>query len=188
MARHALIDDEELLGRLCNVFRRVGYEGASLALLSEASGLKKASLYHRFPDGKAQMAAEVLNYCGVWLGDNILGPLDDDTAAPEARMKLLVKRLDEFYEGGNKACILNLLSSPDIDGGMFTETVRGALEALIAALAKVGRDAGHSRAEAQTRASRAVAMLQGSLVLSRGMNSTKPFRDFLKNLPGDILS
>ena len=54
------IEDDVLLDRLAETFKDVGYEGASLSVLSDATGLKKSSLYHRFPDGKAQMAQEVM--------------------------------------------------------------------------------------------------------------------------------
>jgi len=59
MARRATIEDDDLICKLTDVFRNVGYDGASLAVLADATGLKKASLYHRFPGGKEQMAEEV---------------------------------------------------------------------------------------------------------------------------------
>ncbi|MEM8810542.1 MAG: TetR/AcrR family transcriptional regulator, partial [Cyanobacteria bacterium P01_G01_bin.38] len=37
------------IAKLTPVFRRYGYEGASLSMLSKATGLGKASLYHHFP-------------------------------------------------------------------------------------------------------------------------------------------
>src|ERR1700749_1985402 len=50
----------EIVGRLFVVFQDRGYEGASLADLSQATGLGKSSLYHHFPRGKEQMAEAVL--------------------------------------------------------------------------------------------------------------------------------
>ncbi len=47
----------ELITILDDVFRRRGYEGATLSVLSRACGLGKASLYHHFPGGKDEMAA-----------------------------------------------------------------------------------------------------------------------------------
>ncbi len=44
MARPQSIDDEKLLARLADVFRDVGYNAASLAVLSKAAGHQKASL------------------------------------------------------------------------------------------------------------------------------------------------
>ena len=40
---------------------------------------------------------------------------------------------------------------------------------------------------ARKRAERGVIMLQGSQVFSRGVGTTRPFRDFLKSLSGDLL-
>ena len=50
----------DVIQSLLEVFRKVGYDGASLQQLANATGLKKSSLYHRFPEGKKQMAEEVL--------------------------------------------------------------------------------------------------------------------------------
>src|SRR5687767_6837809 len=55
-----VVDRADLLPLLAEVFRSHGYEGATLALISQATGLGKGSLYHFFPGGKAQMAADVL--------------------------------------------------------------------------------------------------------------------------------
>jgi len=48
-------------------------------------------------------------------------------------------------------------------------------------------DAGLDEDTARARAQRAVMMIQGSLVLSRGMGTTKPFRDALAALPNELL-
>src|SRR3990167_1106920 len=110
MARKSLIGEEALVARLSATFRDVGYEGASLALLSEATGLKKASLYHRFPGGKEQMGLEVLQEAGRWLTEHVLGPLAGE-GTPRERITAMARELDVFYRGGKQACLLNLLSS-----------------------------------------------------------------------------
>jgi TetR/AcrR family transcriptional repressor of lmrAB and yxaGH operons len=51
----------DIIPALAEVFREHGYEGASLALLGDATGLGKGSLYHFFPNGKEEMAAAVLD-------------------------------------------------------------------------------------------------------------------------------
>ena len=65
------ISREEVLNRLTKTFRTYGYDGASLAKLSEATGLGPSSLYHYFPGGKEEMAQAVLNHANVWLEANI---------------------------------------------------------------------------------------------------------------------
>lgn len=172
--------------RLSNVFRDVGYAGATLTLLSQATGLKKASLYHRFPEGKEQMARETLEYAGTWLNDNILLPLKAD-GSPETRLKNMVRKIDEFYSGGKQACLLNMLSSAHIHEGPFIEPIKAIFEAWINALSSVLRDAGLTKPLARNRAERAVITLQGSLVFSRGMGTTRPFKQYLKSLPHELL-
>jgi len=53
--RPSKMSDEKVFEGLSDVFRRKGYDGASYSDLMKATGLVKASLYHRFPGGKADM-------------------------------------------------------------------------------------------------------------------------------------
>lgn len=186
MGRKAAIPDEELIGRLSQVFRDVGYEGATLSMLEEATGLKKASLYHRFPNGKEQMANEVLHTAQQWMEEHILTP-PQGSAAPRTRIDAMIKSLDQFYSGGKQACLLNMLSSSRIYGGPFTKSIRKMFEAWIDALSALARDAGADPKMARLRAERVLMLLHGSLVLSRGIGSTQPFRKFLESIPSELL-
>jgi AcrR family transcriptional regulator len=186
MARPQSVEDPVVMERLSRVFRDVGYEGASLALLAEATGLQKASLYHRFPGGKRQMAEEVLASALTWYEANILAPLRSDLP-PAVRVAQVVKHLDGFYCGGKQACLLNMLASPRAEPGPFAAAIRGAFEALVLSFAGLARDAGHDAKAAKLRAERAVMLLQGSLVMSRGLGSSKPFKTFLAGLSDDLI-
>jgi AcrR family transcriptional regulator len=186
MARPQSIEDEALLERLTRVFREHGYEGASLALLSEASGLKRASLYHRFPGGKEQMAREVLAATVAWYSSHIIRPLQGP-GSPRSRIAAVAEKLDAFYSGGRQACLLNLLASPHAGSGPLAAGIRSAFEAVIASFATVARDGGQAAPEAQVRAERAVMLLHGSLILSRGLGSGEPFRRFLAGLADDLV-
>ncbi len=186
MARRATIEDDDLICKLTDVFRNVGYDGASLAVLADATGLKKASLYHRFPGGKEQMAEEVFKAAEAWLGDNVLAPLTGD-APPAERLQAMIDRLNAFYGGGKQACLLNTLASAHIRDGPFARRIRRAFKIWIDAIAEALTDAGLDEDTARARAQRAVMMIQGSLVLSRGMGTTKPFRDALAALADELL-
>ena len=59
-------DRDRLLGIVAEVFREHGYEGASLSLIGEATGLGKGSLYHFFPSGKEEMAGAVIAHINGW--------------------------------------------------------------------------------------------------------------------------
>ncbi|MDZ4307212.1 TetR/AcrR family transcriptional regulator [Allopontixanthobacter sp.] len=186
MGRKAIIEGDALMAKLSDMFRRVGYEGATLARLSETTGLKKPSLYHRFPGGKEQMACEVLDDAGRWLATHVLEPLTAD-GSPRARIEHMASQLDRFYRGGEQACLLNLLSAPLGSDGPFQDRVSAMFEAFIDAIAAVVTEDGIAPAEARLRAERAVAQIQGSLVLSRGLGRTEPFRDALSELPDRLL-
>jgi AcrR family transcriptional regulator len=187
MGRKATVGDHDLIARISGVFRDVGYEGASLAMLARATGLQKASLYHRFPNGKEQMAMEVLESAGRWLDANVLTPLKA-SGDPATKIHEMVHRLDEFYAGGRQACLLNMLSSSRIQGGPFTEAIEKTFRAWIETLSDVLVEAGMDQATARKRAQRFVVMLQGSLVLARGMGTEQPFRECLQAAPAELLA
>ena len=102
--------DIEMLTNLTEVFRRRGYEGASLAELAEATGLKKASLYHRFPGGKQEMAEAVLSHLDKWVEQHIFSILLDENLALEQRLKNSLNNIKSFYDNGGQACIFRAFS------------------------------------------------------------------------------
>lgn len=188
MGRKALVSEEDLISRISDVFRAQGYEGTSLADLASATGLKKASLYHRFPGGKEQMAREILGSLTDWFAIHIIAPLksEDDVADRLYQMGLAV---NAFYEDGEKACLLNRLSSdPEGAGGLFHEEIEAAFTAwrngLIAAL----QDARFDRAEARARSIEALALIQGLLVYGQATGQEWLFRKTVKEMPARLLA
>ena len=110
----------EVLRALGEVFRAHGYEGASLTLITEATGLGKGSLYHLFPGGKEQMAAEVLADIDGWFELNIYAPLREasDPARAIAAMIAGVDRVFSFRRsrlsgrtGGARFCARHVCRS-----------------------------------------------------------------------------
>lgn len=187
MARPAVTEQTVLLQRLSAVFRDMGYEGASLTQLAAAAQLKKASLYHRFPGGKEQMANEVLANADKWLRENVLDVLRGDLP-PERRVRRAMRAFDEYYNGGMAPCLTNMLSAANANDGPFGEPIRKLLESLIEGLEVVARDSGHNEKQARIRAERSVVRLQGSLVVSRALGNKAAFKDFLRTLPAQLLA
>lgn len=185
MPRPASVDEAELIARLSSVFQDVGFEGASLAMLSEAAGLQRASLYHRFPGGKQQMAEEVLATAIAWAVANIVKPL---TATGDLGQRLAQARasLNELYGSGGRSCLLNMLMAPRNLSGPFAPAIKAAFETLIGAFAQFAREAGHRPAAARKAGERALALIQGSLVLARGLQEPKHFRDALNALEQEL--
>ncbi|MFD2271320.1 TetR/AcrR family transcriptional regulator [Undibacterium arcticum] len=69
-----------MVDSIISVFRSEGYEGASLAKLSEATGLGRSSLYHHFPMGKEDMANAALDRLGILMGATSSGRWPDRAA------------------------------------------------------------------------------------------------------------
>src|SRR5690348_12949678 len=93
---------------LLRLFRQHGYDGATLAKISEATGLGKASLYHHFPGGKDEMVETVLDYLERWMEQNILQLLNSPGDAA-SRLRQMGDRLSQVYEGGKQPCLSAIL-------------------------------------------------------------------------------
>lgn len=176
---------DETIAQLLTVFRRYGYEGATLTRLSEATGLGKASLYHHFPRGKEEIAAAVLNYTNNSMTANIIAPLRDKERQPALRIREMTKKVNELYSSGQQPCILAVLVLGD--NNIFHEQIQQALKLWIDTLAEVLLDAGLDEKTAQCRAKDAIVQIQGSLILARGLNDTEPFERVLERLPESLL-
>ncbi len=179
------ISNAELLNRLTEVFRTHGYDGASLSKISEATRLKRASLYHRFPGGKTEMAEAVLVRAGEWLATNALAPLGE-SGPPEDRLRKMAKKLDVFYEGGRRSCLLDALSFGVEEGGI-RDHQRAGMEAWIEAIATMLLESGIPQPTARERAEDALMRIQGGLVMARAKGDPLPFQRTLRSLPQDLL-
>ncbi len=99
----------DILASLAEVFRAHGYEGATLALISEATGLGKGSLYNFFPGGKEQMATEVLASIDRWFVDNIYTPLR--TASDPAKgIAEMYAATDDYFRSGQRVCLVGVVA------------------------------------------------------------------------------
>ena len=102
-----------LLSQLGEVFRAHGYEGASLSLITEATGLGKGSLYNLFPGGKQQMADEVLAHIDAWFEHHVFAPLRDDRNGDGiARM---FEAVDRYFESGGRVCLVGVFALGSAD-------------------------------------------------------------------------
>ena len=107
-----LVTDSQLVERLTGLFRQVGYDGASLGAIATATGLQKSSLYHRFPGGKQQMAAEASASVIQEFAGAVLAPVGSEAPLHE-RVAAIAANLDRFYDGGARYCLLDMLSVGD---------------------------------------------------------------------------
>lgn len=177
MARTTQVSKETLIDSFAAVFRRHGFEGASMSELSKEAGLQKASLYHRFPGGKEEMAMAVLDRVDHIIEENIIIPLHDPDIAPEEKTDIFIRSMEAIYNGGCNSCLFNVLSYPTTDKSPFSDTIKKAFETLGSTLSHLLQEYGAVPQEADKKAQTILMLIQGSLVLSRGIDSTVPFQD-----------
>ena len=179
MAKLTISQDEVIEGFM-SVFRSVGYEGASLEDLAKAAGLKKSSLYHRFPGGKEQMAKEVLKYSHKWINKNVVDVLVSDEE-PKKRLYQAVRNIDLLYGGGDEACILRALS---LDKGLalFSEPINQSFDGLQKGFMQLGLDLGFTRSVSKKMALDTLVKIQGGLILTKGTSNNSIFKNILKEI------
>lgn len=179
------IEDGRLLERLTRVFRLHGYDGASLTRIAKATGLGRASLYHRFAGGKEEMAEAVLTRADRWFETHVLAPLSVP-GEPAERARTMARRLADFYGDGRRSCLLDTLSLGDSEDALRRHIER-SFRAWIEALASLAREAGATGPVAKRKAEEVVIRVQGALVLSRATGDVAPFKRVLAEVP-DLLT
>jgi AcrR family transcriptional regulator len=176
----------ELLPLLGQVFRAHGYEGATLALITQATGLGKGSLYHFFPGGKQQMAAEVLDEIDRWFEVNIFAPLRQ-TDAPESAVAAMIRAVDDYFRSGHRVCLVGVIAL-GASRDTFAAQVHGYFARWHDALAMVLRRSGLSTIVARRRSEDALLTIQGALVLARARDDAKIFSRAMAELQARLLA
>ncbi len=160
------IDNDSLAESLFEVFRSRGYEGATLTVLSEKTGLRKSSLYHRFPEGKDDMVKAVVLHVSTQLHTQIIEPLLNSEESPEKRFKRMILTIKKFYSDGRKNCLLNILNlgdpKPEIKELLYKD-----YSDWLSALCNLAEEAGLDRNAAKTRSEHFLIVVQGALVIQR---------------------
>lgn len=180
-----LLSRDEVVNRVMTVLRLQGYDGASIAELSKATGLGKSSLYHHFPDGKDDMVGAVLDHLEATLEMQVFAPLRG-TGTPEARLRAMNRALDAFYNHGQDACLLANLGIGE-SSRPFHARVKRIFEQWVDALIKPLRAAGLSPSVARARAEEAIVRIEGAVVLARWLQDTAVFTRTLRALPEELL-
>ncbi len=175
----------ELIPELMELFRQQGYEGVSIAHVSKATGLGKSSLYHHFPEGKEQMAKEVLEYIYSAVKESFVAPLKAE-GDPREKLIQMAKVVESFYDCGRKGCLIDGLTLGE-SSAPFQHQVAQSLDAWIDAIAEVAIEAGLNKKLAKERAENALVAIQGGLIVSRALRNYQLFKRVVRSLPSIVL-
>ncbi|WP_299244247.1 TetR/AcrR family transcriptional regulator [uncultured Aquimarina sp.] len=173
--------DEELIIGLTKTFRAKGYEGTSLNEIAEVTGLKKASLYHRFPKGKKEMAERVFDHVGNWVEDHIFFALTDENTKPRQRLVNALAHIRTLYNEGNETCVFRAFS---MQAGLelFEKQVNNGMKSWINAFTEIGLALNLPSAKAKEKAVQTLIEIQGSLIVTKGLHDTTIFESTIKTI------
>ncbi|CAM5481263.1 putative HTH-type transcriptional regulator yxaF OS=Afipia felis OX=1035 GN=yxaF PE=4 SV=1 [Afipia felis] len=178
MAR-TVFEKSDAITRVAEVFRELGFEGASLYEITERTGLSKGSLYHFFPDGKEGMAAEILAHVDQWFVREVFEPLERDE--PRDAIARMWRETDAYFRSGRRICLLGAFAL-DETRDRFAKPIRlyfkRWIEALSGALVRSGVDAAIARSLAED----IIGGIQGALTLARALKDDAVFGRALARL------
>jgi AcrR family transcriptional regulator len=168
------------------LFRENGYSGTGFRDVIEHSGAPRGSIYHHFPGGKEQLAADTV----AWAAEVIERRLQRaaQNGNPLVALDMFVDAWREVLEDSNfRAGCPVVAVAAEADAGS---------SAIAAAAAAFGRwqdviahallGAGVGRTDARRLATLVVASIEGAILLCRARRDIRPLRDVHRALEATL--
>jgi TetR/AcrR family transcriptional regulator, lmrAB and yxaGH operons repressor len=174
---------DRLIVTAATLFRQQGYHATGLVELLAVAGVPKGSLYHHFPDGKADLAMAAADWVAaeyMRIMDDAFGPATDFVLGATTLCHKLAKLFDRL-EAAN-ACPLTAMLFDGPDGEVFRAHAEAGYRQLTAHLVGHGVRLGLTRAVAQDWAELLLMAVQGTWTIARTLRSADP----LRKLPGRL--
>lgn len=174
-----VFEKSDVIPLITEVFRELGYEGASLSKITARTRLSKGSLYYFFPGGKDEMAAEILAHIDQWFIKNIFEPLEQNE--PRAAIDRMWQEVDTYFQSGQRICLIGAFAL-DETRDRFAAVIRQYFIRWIQALSAALVQTGISKETAEQISEETIASIQGALILSRALHDESYFERALANL------
>lgn len=156
------------------LMREHGVEGTSFTQVLEHSGAPRGSIYHHFPDGKAQLVGEATRFAGDFIAAGLVAALAQDDLVLALRAFTTSWRTvlkDSAYAAGCPVVAATL-------EGDRTPTARDAagdaFERWQTLVADAFQARGVTRDRAISLAALTIASIEGAVILARAQQSTAP--------------
>ena len=167
---------DRIVGAGAELFRRKGYTGTGVKQIVAEANAPFGSLYHFFPGGKEQLAAEVIRFSGGMYAQVVveaIAPAKDPLHLVELFFGGAARHLRETdYED---ACPIATVA---LEVASTSEPLRQAtaevFEAWIAGLAASLRSVGVAEDKSRELSVAMLLSLEGAFVLSRAGRTTEP--------------
>ncbi len=159
---------ERILVATAELLRRQGYAATGLKQVVAEAHAPFGSLYHHFPGGKEQLAAEVIHAGGAFFQALVTAVYDEHENA-EASVRAVFAGAAETLAATNfeDACPIATVA---LEVASTNDELRRATAEVFAR----GTEALTERLEDRTRALAVLAALEGAFVLCRAQRSVEP--------------
>ncbi|MFE0583261.1 TetR/AcrR family transcriptional regulator [Streptomyces sp. NPDC058874] len=158
-----------------DALRERGLQGMSFTEVLAQSGAARGAIYHHFPRGKHELAAEA----ALQHGREVRAGLSELRAAdPEGVALAFVEFARPVVRAAARGagCAVAAVTVPaDEDGGALCRAAAETFTSWTDQLVRNLGEAGLPAADAQEKAALLIALLEGAQVLCRASGSTEPF-------------
>ncbi|WP_072786574.1 TetR/AcrR family transcriptional regulator [Duganella sacchari] len=165
---------------LAEVFRTYGFEGASLARITEGTGLGKGSIYNFFPGGKEEMAEAVLKDIDSWFREQVFQPLRHAADASHG-IDQMFRAVERYFLSGRKVCLVGVFALGH-ERDRFAARVQSYFAEWVLALTTTLERGGRDSHTALALAEDVVGGIQGALVLARAADEPALFTRALERM------
>lgn len=178
---------DRMVRAAAELFRERGYAATSFSDVIERSGAPRGSIYHHFPRGKEQLAAEALRWYAEATARALTRALTGGSSADAVAVFVTAMRdglrASDFRAGCPIAAVA--LDVGPADDALLASVV-GAFESWRTALATAFRRDGATPAQARRLASLVVAAVEGALILARAERDVQPVTDVAHELAAHV--
>jgi AcrR family transcriptional regulator len=170
-SRNKMIQSAALL------FREHGYSGTGFRDVIEHSGAPRGSIYHHFPGGKEQLAADTVAWAAAVVERRINRAAQNGD--PIIALGLFVEAWREVLEDSNfrAGCPIVAVAAEADAGSTATSAAAAAFVRWQDLIARALLDAGVGRTDARRLATLVVAAIEGAILLCRARRDIRPLRD-----------
>lgn len=173
---------EKLTLAAAELFRRQGYHATGVAEVLALAGVPKGSLYHHFPDGKADLARAAAGWTAdliTRIQDDAFGPAGDWPQGVATFCHKLARLFDLAAEAN--ACPISAILFDGPEEGGFRDHAAALLDRLIANAAAHAERLGAP--DPGEKGETLLIAVEGAWTLARARRSS----DVLRRLPGRLV-
>ncbi|MEV4125577.1 TetR/AcrR family transcriptional regulator [Nocardia sp. NPDC049707] len=169
---------ERILTAMAELMRRQGYGVTTVKQVSELAHAPMGSLYHHFPQGKQQIAAEALRAAGaayIQLLPLLLDPHEDVRAAVPAAFTEAAEQMERA--GWINMCPVVTIAGEIADSEpVLREVTAEVIDSWVRECTDYFTRRGLDAPEARRLGFALLSTLEGAFILSRTLRSTEPLR------------